>query len=94
MKETYEKMGTIRGTRYAIKLEKRVKGMPGFAPEYRDTDVCDVVFKFPYGEGDPYVQFEENPPILDTKDIEQILEILKREFDESKWDTPLTEEDK
>ena len=39
-----------------------------------------------FGEGEPYVQFAENPPILDTKDIEQILATLNRPFDESKWE--------
>lgn len=85
MKETYDKLHTIRGTRYAIKLEKRVKGMPGFAPEYRDIEVGDVVFKFPHGDGETYLQLEENPPILEKKDIEQILEIFNRDFDETKW---------
>ena len=51
MKETYEKIYTIRGTRYAIKLSKTVKGMPGFAPEYTEREVCDVVFRFPHGDG-------------------------------------------
>lgn len=88
MNETYEKQETIRGTRFAIKLEKRVKGIPGFAPEYRDREVCDVVFKFPHGDGETYVQFKENPPILDKADIEQILEIINRDFDESKFNSP------
>jgi hypothetical protein len=85
MKETYEKMGTIRGIRYAIKLEKRVKGMPGFAPEYRDEDVCDIVFKFPHDAEEPYVQFAENPPILTPKDIQQIQDLLINGFDENKF---------
>jgi|CXWL01.1.fsa_nt_gi hypothetical protein len=90
MKETYEKMGTIRGTRYAIKLTKDVKGMPGFAPDYSERDVCDVVFKFPHGEGTPYVQFSENPPILELTDINQIKKLLEseNEFDESKYSFP------
>lgn len=88
MKETYEKQGTIRGTRYAIKLEKEVKGMPGFAPDYVDRDVCDVVFKFPHGDGETYVQFSDNPPILDKSDIEKILEIIDRKFDERKFNYP------
>jgi hypothetical protein len=86
MEELYWKMESIRGTRYAIELTKRVQGMPGFAPEYRDIKVCEVVFKFPHGDGKTYVQFEENPPNLDKEDIEQILEVIDREFDESKFD--------
>lgn len=78
-------MESIRGTRYAITLIKRVKGMPGFAPEYRDRKVCDVVFKFPYGDGETYVQFEENPPNLDKEDVKQILETIDEEFDENKF---------
>ena len=86
MEELYWKMESIRGTRYAIELTKRVKGTPGFAPEYRDRKVCEVVFKFPHGDGETYVQFAENPPNLDKEDIEQILEVIGREFDESKFD--------
>lgn len=95
MKETYEKEETIRGTRYAIKLEKRVKGMPGFAPDYYDRDVCDIVFKFPHGDGTPYVQFADNPPILDIEDIKQIKKLLEseKEFDEKKYEyAPRTDE--
>lgn len=88
MKEFYEKSESIRGTRYAVRLVKRVKGMPGFAPDYRDRVVCDVVFKFPHGEGETYVQFEDNPPILEKSDVEQILEVIKRDFDESKFTYP------
>lgn len=80
MEEKHEAMGTIRGTRYAVKLTKTVKGMPGFAPEYREVEVCDVVFKFPHGDGETYIQFKNNPPILEQTDIEQILEIMSREF--------------
>lgn len=85
MKETYEVMHTIRGTRYAIKLEKRVKGIPGFAPEYKDKDVCDVVFNFPHGEEARYIQFTDNPPILEKEDVEQILTVMNREFKEEDW---------
>lgn len=90
MKEIYEKMGTIRGTRYAIKLVKRVAGWPGFAPEYRDREVCDIVFRFPHDAPEPYVQFSDAVPILDAQDIKQISSILKRVFDEKKWDTTPT----
>lgn len=78
-------MSTIRGTRYAIELIKRVKGMPGFAPEYRERKVCDIVFNFPHGDGETYVQFEENPPILNERDIKQILESINEPFDKEKF---------
>ena len=86
MQEKYTKMSTIRGTRYAIKLTKEVKGIPGFAPEYRTYNVCDIVFKFPYEDSEPYVQFFESSPTLDVKDIEQITDLLKSEFEESKYE--------
>lgn len=85
MEEIYWKMESIRGTRFAVELSKRVKGMPGFAPEYRDIKVCEVVFRFPYGKGETYVQFFENPPNLEKSDIQQILEVIDRDFDENNF---------
>jgi len=85
MEKKYTKMSTIRGTRYAIELTKRVKGIPGFAPEYRDRKVCDVVFRFPHGDGETYVQFTESPPVLDFSDVKQILETFEEPFVEDNF---------
>ncbi len=93
MKEEYKKMGTIRGTRHAVELTKEVKGMPGFAPEYYDVKVCDVVYKFPHGEGEPYAQFHDSSVILDESDVQQILNLLKASFDESKFKFEVKDEE-
>lgn len=95
MEETYQKEKTIRGTRHFVRLVKRVKGMPGFAPDYYDKEAGEVVYKFPHGEGEPYYQCFEPPPILDEKDIQQILKLLQIPFDESKFSfRSVKEEDK
>ena len=88
MEKTFNKMGTIRGMRYAIQLTKRVKGMPGFAPEYRDREVCEVVFNFPHGDGETYVQFADNPPNLDRDDVVQLLAVIDRGFIEDEFNPP------
>lgn len=96
MEKHYKAMGTIRGTRYAVQLVKRVKGMPGFAPEYRDMEVCEVVFKFPHGDGETYVQFHKDPPILTREDVEEVLTVFDEPFEESKFrfeDDSLTNND-
>ena len=78
-------MSTIRGTRYAVELFKTVAGSPMWSTQDREVKVCDVVFRFPHGDGETYVQFEDNPPILDKPDVEQILTIINSDFDESKF---------
>lgn len=85
MEKINSAMGTIRGTRYSTQFVKRVKGMPGFAPEYRDRKVCEVVFRFPHGDGETYVQFSDNPPILDRSEIEEILAVIDTPFSEENF---------
>lgn len=86
MKEFKRIMGSIRGTRHSIELVKRVKGMPGFAPEYRDYVVGEVVFNFPHNEECVYLQLEDNVPILEKEDVKHILEIMNRKFNKKDWD--------
>lgn len=86
MKEEYKILGTIRGTRHSIELTKEVKGMPGFAPDYYDLIVGEVVFNFPHDEECVYFQPDSSPPnVWDKEDIEQILEIMNRPFDKENW---------
>lgn len=82
MEEKKRNLGTIRGTRHSIEFIKRVKGIPGFAPEYRDYLVGEVVYNFPHGEECVYFQPDDNPPILEKEDMEQILEAMNRPFNE------------
>lgn len=86
MKEIKKNLGTIRGTRHSIELIKRVKGMPGFAPDYYDLIVGEVVFNFPHDEECVYFQPDSNPPnVWEKEDIEQILEIMGRPFNKEDW---------
>ena len=87
MKEEKQIMHTIRGTRRSIMLTKTVKNMPGFAPESYESDVGEVVFNFPHNEKCVYFQQQDAAPILEKHDIEAILEVMNREFNESDWDT-------
>lgn len=81
MKEEKKILGTIRGTRCSIELTKEVKGMPGFAPDYLEYIVGEVVFNFPHDEECVYFQPGDNPPnILEKEDVEQILEVMNRPF--------------
>lgn len=87
MNEEKKKLGTIRGTRYSIELTKTVKGIPGFAPEYTDYVVGEVIFNFPHGEECVYFQPDSNPPnVWEKEDIEQILEIMNRTFNEKDFE--------
>lgn len=95
MIEKKKNLGTIRGTRHSIELTKRVKGIPGFAPEYSDYLVGEVVFNFPHNEERVYFQPSNNPPnVWDKEDIEQILEIMNRPFNEDDfkdaWEKDIT----
>ena len=84
-------MHTIRGTRRAIKLVKEVKGMPGFAPDYYEMEVGEVVFNFPHDEECVYFQPSNNPPnVVEIKDVEQILEVMNRKFEPKEWEDLLT----
>jgi hypothetical protein len=85
MNEEKTIMYSIRGTRRAIKLTKEVKGMSGFAPEYRNIEVGEVVFNFPHDEKCVYFQPSDNPPILEKEDIEKILEVMERKFNKNDW---------
>lgn len=87
MEEKKEIMHTIRGDRRAIKLVKECKNIPGFAPEYYDVEVGDVVFNFPHNEDCVYFQPADSPPILEKEDVEQILEIMNRRFNPEDWKT-------
>lgn len=81
MEEEKKILETIRGTRHSIELTKRVKGMPGFAPDYYDLIVGEVVFNFPHDEECVYFQPSDNPPnVWDKEDVEQILEIMNKPF--------------
>ena len=79
MKKEYTTFRCIRGTRYDIALTKRVEGMPGFAPEYRETDVCKICVKY-LGSEPPFVQFFGEPPNLEIDEVKEILTLLKRGF--------------
>jgi hypothetical protein len=85
MKEEKKSLGTIRGTRRSIELTKRIKGMPGFAPEYIDSVIGEVVFNFPHDEKCVYLQLEDGCPILDKEDLEYILEVMGREHNEKDY---------
>ena len=81
MKKEYKKEHNIRGVRYAIALTKEnIKGMPGFAPDYFDKEVGDVVIR--YLDFAPYFAPSDNPPNLEIEDVEEILRLLKSEFKE------------
>ena len=87
MKKEYKKERNIRGIRYAITLTKEnIKGMPGFAPDYYDKEVGDVVIK--YLDFAPYFQLTDNPPNLEVEDVEEILSLLKSDFKEEEFLTP------
>ena len=91
MKEEKTIMHTIRGTRRAIKIIKECKGLPGFAPDYYDMEVGEVVFNFPHDEECVYFQPSNNPPnIIEKEDVEQILEIMNRKFDPKEWEGDLS----
>lgn len=81
MEEEKDIMYTIRGTRRAIKLNKRFEGSPGFAPEYYYREVGEVVFNFPHDEEHIYFQPSNNPPnVLEKEDIEYLLKVMNRKF--------------
>ena len=82
MKKKYDIMHNIRGTRYAIILSKEVKGMPGFAPDYYEYEIGDLVVKFRDDilENGAYLQCHEAPPILDADDLKEILALMERGF--------------
>lgn len=91
MTKEFKAEHNIRGCRYAITLTKEVKGMPGFAPEYYNAVVGDVVVKFldrlDRNDGsEPYFQCFKSPPILLPEDIEEILSLMKRGFVESDFE--------
>jgi len=89
MEKKYEKLFNIRGCRYAIKLTKRYKGIPGFAPEYHNIHIGDVVVKFLDGES-PYFQTSDSTHIvLQREDIEEIKELMDIGFIEEQF-TPTT----
>lgn len=70
MKEEKKLQYTIRGDRHYIELEKRYKGMPGFAPEYYDKIIGSVVFNFPHDEENVYFQSSDlNYDVLEKEDI-------------------------
>lgn len=69
---------TIFGYRYFYEVIKAVKNIPGFAPDTYDVKVCDIVVE--YKDEEPYLQFFNEPPILDEYDLKEISEKLKRGF--------------
>lgn len=73
MKEEKRTMNTIRGVRNSVMFIKTVKGLPGFAPESYDSEVGEVVYNFPHNEKNVYFQAQDNMPILEKEDVEQIL---------------------
>lgn len=86
MKEKKKILGTIRGTRHSIELTKTVKGIPGFAPEYVDYIVGEIVFNFPHDKECVYFQPSSRPPnVWEKEDIEYILEVMNRPFNEEDW---------
>ena len=77
-----KKMSSIRGTRFYYKVIKEVENTPGFAPEYYDVEVCDIVVKFLDGE-QPYIQFSDDcPNIITIEEMEEITNIAKEGFKE------------
>lgn len=89
MTEEKKIMGTIRGDRCSIELTKTVKGIPGFAPEYSNYVVGEVVFNFPHDKECVYFQPSNNQPnVWDKEDIEQILEIMNRPFNKEEFNLP------
>ena len=87
MKTEYTTFRYIRGTRYDIALTKQVEGMPGFAPEYRDVDVCKICVKYLDGEP-PFVQFFNEPPNLEINEVKEILQLLKTGFRKKDFPPP------
>jgi hypothetical protein len=93
MEKTYVKMETIRGTRYAIKLTKEVKGIPGFAPEWKTRNVGEVVYYFPHGNPKPYLQFFGEPPTLEIEDIKELAVLLRQKPKKDLFNYEKDEED-
>ena len=86
MKEEKKIMYTIRGKRMSIELTKAVKGSPMLSQSDYESHVGEVVFNFPHNEECVYFQNStDNIPILNKQDIEQILEIMNRPFNEEDW---------
>lgn len=84
-KLTFEpkKMGSIRGTRFYYQVIKEVENTPGFAPEFYDIEVCDVVVKFIDGEN-PYIQFSDDcPNVITIEEMIEITECAKKGFIEN-----------
>ena len=79
MEKEYKTSHNIRGTRYDIILTKDVRGIPGFAPDYRTKEVCHVCVKYLKGEA-PFLQFFEEPPNLKISDVKEIMSLLKRGY--------------
>jgi len=79
MERKYEIEHSIRGDFFVIRLTKRYKGMPGFAPDYHDIEIGRVVVKF--RDEEPYFQTGgDTHMVLNIVDIKEISTLLKRGY--------------
>ena len=79
MKKEYKIENSIRGDFHRISLTKRYKGMPGFAPDYHDIVIGDIVVMF--RDEEPYFQTSSDTfKVLQLEDIIEIKDLLERGY--------------
>ena len=77
---------SIRGSRFAFKVMQTNKGIPGFAPEIYEAEVCDIVVKYDAVEGDvPYLQFHDFSGTLSAKELEEIQRKMNGGYNEEEF---------
>lgn len=78
LKFTPKTMNTIFGARHSYGITKQCKGMPGFAPEYYDAELGELVVS--YKDHKPYWQIFNEPPNIEIEELNEINEKMKLGF--------------
>ena len=69
---SFEASYNLFGQRAMMKVTKRCRNIPGFAPEYYTSAVCEIVINNFKGDSF-YFQFHDSPPTMRENDWKNIL---------------------